>query len=131
MSTWLCSTYKVILIPKFQGKAMSKRKRRRITKQTARGMLCWSHYRFRQRLIAKSELFDDCKVIECDEAYTSKTCGYCGTYNDKLGASKVFTCRHKDCPRKNIDSDRDIQAARNILLRYLSCNNISFQDPIT
>ena len=71
MSTWLCSTYKVILIPKFQAKAMSKRKGRNINNKTVRGMLCWSHYRFRQRLIAKSELFDECKVIECVEAYIS------------------------------------------------------------
>ena len=75
MSTWLCSNYKVILIPKFNSKAMSQRKGRKIHTKTVRGMLCWSHYKFRQRLIAKSELFSDCKVIECDESYTSKTCG--------------------------------------------------------
>ena len=69
MSTWLCSTYKVILIPKFQGKDMSKRKINSKNSKTVRGMLCWSHYKFGQGLIAKSELFEDCKVIECDEAY--------------------------------------------------------------
>eukprot|EP00122_Pirum_gemmata_P010898 Pgem_evm2s10088 len=56
--------------------AMSARKGRKIHTKTVRGMLCWSHNNFRQRLIAKSELFSDCKVIECDESYTSKTCGH-------------------------------------------------------
>ena len=74
-------------------------------------------------------MFKDCKVIECDEAYTSKTCGYCGTINYKLGSSKVFKCKHEDCPKKFISSDRDILAARNILLRYLSRNKIMFRQP--
>ena len=129
MSTWLCKTYKVILIPKFNAKAMSKRKGRKIHKKTVRGMLCWAHYRFRQRLMKKSMLFKDCKVIECDQAYTSKTCGYCGTINYKLGSSKVFKCKHEGCTKKFINSDRDIHAARNILLRYLSRNNIIFRQP--
>eukprot|EP00122_Pirum_gemmata_P001718 Pgem_evm2s1549 len=73
MSTWLCKTYKVILIPKCHTKAMSTKKGRKIGTKTVRGMLCWSHYKFRQRLIAKSELFNDCNVIECGESYTSKT----------------------------------------------------------
>eukprot|EP00122_Pirum_gemmata_P010897 Pgem_evm1s10088 len=37
MSTWLCSTYKVILIPKFNAKAMSARKGRKIHTKTVRG----------------------------------------------------------------------------------------------
>ena len=39
LSTWLCSTYKVILIPKFNAKAMSARKGRKIHTETVRGML--------------------------------------------------------------------------------------------
>ncbi len=53
-------------------------------------------------------LFKDCKVIECDEAYTSKTCGYCGTINYKLCSSKVFRCKHEDCTKKLVKSDRDV-----------------------
>ena len=64
--TWLSSTYKVILIPKFNVKAMSARKGRNIHTKIVRGILCWSHYKFRQHLITKSELFSDCKVIKCD-----------------------------------------------------------------
>ena len=103
---------------------MSARKGREIHTKTVRGMFCWSHYKFRQHLIAKSELFSDSKVIECDESYTSKTCGYCGIINDKLGGSKVFKCKQETCQQKSIRSDRDIHTARNILLRYLTYNNI-------
>ena len=55
LSTWLYSTYKVILIPKFNVKAISVRKGGKIHTKTVRGMLCWSHYKFR-RLIKKNEL---------------------------------------------------------------------------
>ena len=70
LNTRLCSTNKVILIPKFNAKGMSIRKGRKIHTKTVRGMLCWSHYKFNQRFISKSELFSDCKVLECDESYT-------------------------------------------------------------
>ena len=97
LSTLLSSTYKVILIPKFNAIAISARKGRKICTGTVRGVLCWSHYKFRHRLIAKSELFSDCKVIECDELYICKTCGYCGVINDKHGGSKVFKCKPENC----------------------------------
>ena len=106
--TWLSSTYKVILIPKFNGKAMSARKGRKIHTKTVRGLLSWSHYKFRQRLINKSELFSDCKMIECYESYTYKICRYCGVINDKLDGSKLFKCKQENCQQKSIDSDRDI-----------------------
>ena len=56
LNAWLCSTYKVILIPKFNAKAMSARKGRKIHTKFVRGMLCQSYCKIRQRLIAKSEL---------------------------------------------------------------------------
>ena len=65
----MCSTYKIILIPRFNAEAMSARKCRKIHTKTVRGMLCWWQYKF-TRLINKSELFSDCKVIECDESHT-------------------------------------------------------------
>ena len=95
LSTWLCSTYKVILTPKFNAKVMGARKGGKIHTKTVPGMLCWSHYKFRQHLINKNELFSDCTVIECDESYTCKTCGYCGVINDKLGVVKCLNANKK------------------------------------
>lgn len=115
MATWLCESYKVVLIPKFESSRMVKRGGRKIRSKTARGMLTWAHYAFRAMLKAKAELFPWVTIVECDEAYTSKTCGQCGVLHHKLGGAKTFRC--KSC---GYVADRDISAARNILLRYLS-----------
>lgn len=116
MAKWLCENYKVILIPEFETSKMVKKGERKIRSKTVRNMLTWSHYKFREMLKNKAELYvDGAKVIVCDEAYTSKTCGICGTIHTKLGGSKTFRC-----PNCHQVSDRDMNAARNILLRYLS-----------
>jgi putative transposase len=115
MTTWLCQEYKVILIPLFETSNMVKRGNRKIKSKTVRGMLTWSHYTFREMLKTKAQLYPGTKVVVCDEAYTSKTCGQCGHIHPTLGGSKIFKC--KSCAYVG---DRDISAARNILLRYLS-----------
>lgn len=78
-------------------------------------MVTWAHYRFQQLLLHKQKEFPWCRVIICDEAYTSKTCGNCGFIHNKLGGSKEFKC-----PKCGLRADRDIHAARNILLRFLT-----------
>lgn len=115
MATWLCESYRVVLIPKFESSRMVKRGGRKIRSKTARGMLTWSHYAFRSMLKNKAELFPWVNIVECDEAYTSKTCGQCGHIHQKLGSNKTFKC-----PTCHYVADRDISAARNILLRFLS-----------
>jgi putative transposase len=115
MSTWLCTNYRVVLIPKFDTKNMIKKANRKINSTTARGMCSWAHYRFRQMLLSKVELYPWCKVIVVDEYYTTKTCGGCGILNNTIGAKKTFYC--KEC---HYVADRDMNAARNILLRYLT-----------
>lgn len=114
-SKWLCENYKVVLLPAFQVSQMVTRGQRRINSKTARAMLTWSHYRFRQRLLQKAELYPTCQVIVCDEAYTSKTCGSCGFLHNKLGGNKTFKC-----PSCQVVRDRDDNGARNIWLRYLT-----------
>jgi putative transposase len=115
MAVWLCENYKVILIPTFETSQMVRRGKRKINTMTARNMLTWSHYGFRQLLKTKAELYPWVNVVECEEPYTSKTCGSCGEINSKLGGAKTFRC--KSC---GYIADRDINGARNILLRYLS-----------
>lgn len=70
---------------------------------------------FAQRLVQTATSYAGSKVVRCSEAYTSKQCGACGHLNDKLGGIKVFNCR--SC---GAVADRDVHAARNILLRCLS-----------
>jgi len=69
-------------------------------------------YKFKKRLEYKASINN--KLIVCvNEAYTSQTCSYCGNlYNH--GCSKIYSC--VNC-NKNID--RDINAAKNILMKGL------------
>ena len=115
LSLWLCENYRVVLLPVFKTQGMVMRGHRKIGSRTVRGMLTWSHYRFQQRLLNKSREFPWCKVVLCDEFYTSKTCTGCGVLNNSLGGSKVFRCG--SC---GLVVDRDVNGARNILIRYVS-----------
>jgi putative transposase len=119
MASWLCNNYRVILIPQFDTSRMVRRVGRKINSKTARGMCTWAHFAFRQRLLQAAEQRPWCSVIVCDEAYTSKTCGQCGAIHAKLGGRKTFKC-----PACGYCADRDASAARNILIRYLTRNNI-------
>ena len=75
MAKWLCLEYTVVLLPEFKTQRMVLRNNRRLSSKTARAMVTWSHYRFRQRLLAKTREYPWCKVVLVDESYTSKTCG--------------------------------------------------------
>lgn len=112
---WLTSQYTTIVIPKFGVSEMVIKNKRRIRSKTARAMLNWSHYRFRQRLVHKSRLTNT-HVVVCDEVYTSKTCGGCGHIHST--SSKWYKCTQ--C---GFQMDRDYNGARNILLRYLTLQN--------
>lgn len=114
LSLWLCRNYRTILLPSFETQQMVSSIDRKISNKSARMMMTMSHFRFRQRLINKAREYPGCSVIICNEAYTSKTCGECGVMHETLGGNKEFRC--KSCGQR---SDRDFNAARNILLRYL------------
>ena len=79
--------------------------------KTARNMYSLSFYAFKMKLKQKA-LLSNIDVLEYNEPYTSKTCGQCGKINTTLGSSKDFKCT--TC---NLQIDRDINGARNILLR--------------
>lgn len=121
---WLCQNHRVILLPKFNVSDMTKKEKQKrdgtirvrcLSKLTTRQMLAWCHFRFRQRLLFKSQEFPWCKVIICDEYNTTRTCGCCGKLNYSVGKSETFQCN--SC---SYVGGRDINAARNILLRFLS-----------
>ena len=118
-ATFLCRMVKRILLPKFDTSRMVKRAKRNISSKTARSMMNWAHYRFRETLKAKVALYSRCVLYICDEHYTSKTCGSCGHIHKDLGKNKIFMC-----PKCAYTADRDINAARNILLRFLTLEDI-------
>lgn len=114
---WLCTNYDVILLPKFEVQSMVRRSNRKLNARSVRQMLTLSHYKFKMNILDKSREFPGVRVIVCDEHYTSKTCGQCGALNNRLGGKKEFVC--ESC--ESI-SDRDFNASRNILLRFLYLN---------
>ncbi|KAK9337071.1 putative transposase DNA-binding domain-containing protein [Lipomyces starkeyi] len=110
---YLCSSYNLVILPKFESQQMvTSRGRRKIRSKSARAMMTWSHYRFQRRLLNKEREYPWCHVVLVSEAHTTKTCGRCGRLNN-VGGSKVFRCSH--C---GFECDRDINGARNILVRY-------------
>ena len=101
---FLVRNFENILIPTFETSQMS----RKLHSKTARSMLSFAHYRFKQFLKAKAEQYS-ANVFEVSEAYTSKTCSYCGKLHN-IGSKKVMKC---SC---GVVIDRDINGARGILL---------------
>jgi IS605 OrfB family transposase len=117
LAVFLCKNYRCILIGEISvSKILNNIENdRNIRNSTARLLQQWSHYKFRQVLKEKAELYSWCQVIEVPEEYTSKTCGCCGNVDSNLGGSKVYEC--KKC---GFTIDRDVNGARNILLKFLS-----------
>jgi putative transposase len=101
--------FDAIIIPPFEVSNMVNRITRNITQKTVRKMLCWAHYQFRQRLVAKAEELGVHVIIQ-NEAYTSKTCSSCGSIQ-KIGGSEMYKCR--SC---GAVMDRDENGARGIFL---------------
>jgi len=104
--------YAYIILPIFNVKNMIS-KDKALPKKVRRSMLDLSHFKFRQRLIQKTEETGSI-ILFCNEIMTSKTCTKCGKINEMLGKSKTFKC-----PSCHIEIDRDVNGARNILLRAL------------
>lgn len=113
-SDYLTKNFDVILLPIFSSKKMANHNNRKIGKTTTRLLLGLSHYSFQQKLIYKANQRGK-KVILCKEHYTTKCCGKCGALNENIGGKKIFHCKSCD-----LEMDRDIHAARNILLRGLT-----------
>jgi transposase len=105
---WLSDNYDEVLLPVFNTSDMTK-KQSRISSQTSRSMLTWSHYSFRMLLTDKMQRSGG-RLIECSEEWSSKTCSACGVLNRKLTSQKKFTC---GCGHV---LDRDVNGARNIYL---------------
>ena len=99
--------YDNILLPSFETQDMAGKSNNRFLN---REMMQLKHYQFQCRM---KDAFGD-KVVICTEEYTSKTCGKCGSLHPNLGSNDVFKCSSCD-----LIIDRDINGARNILLKHL------------
>ena len=114
LAKYLCENYSYVLLPAFETQRKVRRGQRRIGSKTVRAMMTWSHYSFRRRLVDKAREYPWVRVVIVDEAYTTITCGLCGRVRSRFD-DKVFLC-----PSCRNRSDRDLHAARNVLLRFLT-----------
>lgn len=104
---FLVKNFDTVVVPYFEIKYISQKLHHR----SSRNLLNFKHFKFKQFLKFKAKEYS-CKIIEISEAYTSKTCSYCGTQQD-IGSKKIFKCA---C---GAVVDRDFNGARGILLRAL------------
>ena len=109
---FLTTRFNEVYIPTYETSQMVTRMNRRINSLTARNMLTLGNYRFKRFLKQKGELHS-CKITEGSEAYTSKTCSYCGKIHN-IGSKKQLKC---SC---GANVDRDLNGARGIYLRALA-----------
>ena len=113
---FLTNNFKTIILPTFEVQNMTQltTKGRKINNKTVRKMLLLSHYSFQEKLKYKIKMRKGLLLL-VDEHYTSKTCGNCGNIDDNLGSKKVYKCS-----KCNAEIDRDINGARNILIKILT-----------
>ena len=106
----LCRNYRIIILPVYGSRSMVES--HTLSRAVNRRILCWNHYRFRQRLLCKAQQYGRTVLLTTEE-YTTQTCTRCGTLN-KVGGAEVYRC--SDC---RLHIDRDVNAARNILMRTI------------
>lgn len=128
----LCKKYNIILIPEFNTKDMicdkvqekiennnnildnrkSNRKKKRLNKKVKFVLNQLSHYKFKQQLFSKAEEYGRL-CVEVTEEYTSQFCSKC----NKI--SKKYNGRTKECVHCGSKINRDVNGARNILLKNI------------
>ena len=113
VSAW-CNKYTDMIVPKFDVSKMVKNDDRVISKDSAKDMLNWGHYKFRMRLISKAAEMG-VRVHELSEHYTTKTCGKCGNMRE-MGDLKVYECTASGCKHR---AGRDHNAAFNIFIKNI------------
>jgi len=116
---FLTDNYDVILLPTFETKNMSSRAGRKLRKKTVRSMLTFAHYRFKVFLKWKAKCTGK-QVIDCCEAYTSKTHPQTGEVKN-IGSAKWIKLENGSV------ANRDLVGARNILLRALVDSPMGFR----
>lgn len=112
VARFLVDNFEVILLPTFEVSQMVVKSSRKLRSKSVRQMLSWAHYRF--EMFLKHKAFEVGKIVlDCQEAYTSKTVSWTGEIISNLGGKKVIV------GSDGFRMDRDINGARGIFLRAL------------
>lgn len=104
----LICNYNHILIGNFSTKSMGESNMYKMTKRIGNNIRL---YTFKQYLQYKCYL-NGIKYTEINEYCTSKCCSTCGNLKKDLGSNKIYTCN-----KCGLNVNRDINAAKNILLK--------------
>lgn len=110
-ANFLVKNFDLLLLPTFETSEMVIRGKRKIRSQTVRSMLTFAHYRFKRFLRYKCKEYGK-KLVEVNEAYTSKTCSWNGVIKNIAGAKYIED--------GNVCVGRDINAVCGVLIRSLS-----------
>ena len=113
--SWLTKNFKTILLPSFEVKNMTSKKIpkkiRKLRSKEVRRMLSLSHYKFKERMKYMCSLRGNSLYI-VNEAYTSKTCGWCGKEKECKGRMYRCPCGFK--------LERDLNGSRNIVMKHIA-----------
>lgn len=107
---YLVRNYRVILLPSFETSNMVKRGKRKIRSSVVKTMNSYRFYEFSTRLAQKCKEYG-VLLLRVNESYTSKTNSFNGEITN-IGSRSSFRY-------DGITIDRDLNGARNILLRAM------------
>lgn len=108
-SNFLTTEFDTIILPIFKSKKIIEGD---LNKRSKRVIQAFSHYRFRE-ILRQQCLRRGKRLIIVDEHWTSRTCGFCGEINT-IGGKREF-----ECERCKTLCNRDLNAARNIYMRFV------------
>jgi len=108
----LLYNYSDVLLPSFESQDMVKGGTF-LSKKTKGSMLTLSHFKFKVRLKEKAQEYKNFRIHDVNESYTTKTCSCCGMIINDVGSKKKFICS-----KCGSNHDRDVNAARNIFIKY-------------
>lgn len=108
---YLINSYDLIYLPSFETQRILKTLKHKESKEILK---YYQHFRFKERLKFKTSIIDGKNVLIVDEIYTSKTCTSCGEIKSDLGNKDIY-----NCSKCKISIDRDLNGARNILLKHI------------
>jgi transposase len=111
---YLWENFDAVLCPTFGSQRMVAKGTRVMGKKSVREMMTFAHRTFERRLADSAIYKTSRRVYAVAEGFTTKTCGLCGTVNNKVGAAKTFVCTSSTCGAR---IGRDVNGARNIMLR--------------
>ena len=105
--------FQYILLPTFESQEMVQKRRNGLHSRIRRNLLSLQHFKFKTRLRDVVSRTPGVHLEIVTEHYTSKTCTRCGSLNTP--SRDWYSCL--SC---GLEIDRDINGARNILLKHLT-----------